>query len=430
MLCLTAIYVALLATKTTFAKGLRSDLANVEVLLDRCRSSVSSQRMALLTCGASGLQNPQGGTCNCFCPTCPPQEWPHRQEPPPCTTLAPFTTTPQATIAPPPTAPPASPLAPLKIPPPLGSVHLPKVQQPDEPNGLNTVIPTTTGLPTIPPGECSDDGIYRGSGEYSYTLVGEGLCVDKDHADIPFKKQRDLTMLNLECICKEACDSEPACLGYSVNHKDIGFGHACRVYGTSFPGLVDRWLDLGSLDDPSYSGRNIVKADGTKSHQCFRRTVAAKANSSIAATIKSSRSTASLLQGAIRPITTSDHLAWQSEQLQKCRQAEAEHINLLQKRGCRVRGLQRRGLKRQLAIPNECNCQCPACNWMQMPPPFCTPVGETTPAPAENPGLKASGVAATPPPGPPTPPPQMVEVPQPILPPIGAQYLPTLAPLD
>mmetsp|Transcript_58093 Transcript_58093/g.106879 ORF Transcript_58093/g.106879 Transcript_58093/m.106879 type:complete len:429 (+) Transcript_58093:159-1445(+) len=428
MLLLKALYVALLAANAILANGLPADLAGVEVLLDRCRASVSNQRMALLTCGASSLRNPQGGTCNCFCPTCPPQEWPHRQEPPPCTTMAPLTTMPQTTMGPPPTAPPASPLAPLKVPPPLDSAHLPTLEGPDGDKLLNTVIPTTTGLPTIPPGECSDDGIYRGSGEYDYTLVGEGLCVDKEDAEIPFKKQRELTMRNLECICKEACDSAPACLGYSINRKDIGFGHSCRVYGTSFPSLVDRWLDLGSLDDPTYSGRKIVKADGTKSQKCYKRTLAAKAK--LAAKAQSSRSTVSLLQGAIRPISTTDHLAWQFQQLARCREAEAEHMNLLQQRGCRARGLQRRGQKRQLAIPNECNCQCPACNWMQMPPPFCTPVGETTPAPAEETGLKPPGLAATPPPGPATPAPQMVEVPQPFLPPIGAQYLPTLAPLD
>merc|ERR1719162_1164906 len=200
-----------------------ANLACVEVLLDRCRASVASQREALLTCGTSSLQqNPQGGTCNCFCPTCPPQEWPHRAKLPPCTTPAPFTLPPTTTIAPPPHAVAPPPLKPLKIIPPLSDDYLPA--------SAKLLTETTTGMPTAPPGKCRDDGIYRfkdGAAQFSYKKVGKGMCVDKDDAKIPFKKQRELKELNMECSCKEACDSEPACLGFSLNRNDGDYGLAC-----------------------------------------------------------------------------------------------------------------------------------------------------------------------------------------------------------
>lgn len=312
--------------------------------------------------------------------------------------------------------------------PPFTEAHLPTL------GPLPTVAPTTTtttplpttstpaatvvvplsggapaGPPLGPPANCRNNGTYTPTSHY--TFVGTGVCLGHGGARIPFKKQRMLTRLNVECTCREACDQEPGCIGFSVRMLADQFGFSCRVYGASLSTLVDRWVDLGSLANPRYSGREVSAADGTNDNECFvkDRAVSSGAPSPAAPALIS-------LESGV--------LAWERWALQQCRQKEAKQLALLDQGGCRA-GL----LRRSRVVPAECICDCPICNWWQQPPPMCempdTGPG-VAPAPAEpHPGAGLPTEAprpATPPPVPPRPP-------RPALPPIGEQFLPTLAPV-
>jgi len=423
-------------------------LASVEASLERCRATSSQHRSTLSTCTARAPS-----PCVCMCPTCLPEEWPHRKEPPPCTTPMPPPAPPAAPTAPPPvTGPPPPPLPALKVLPPYTADHLPVLAPFPE-----TVTPTTTTLfpPPPPPGKCLYDGLYRGFG--TYEEMGKGLCVDDGGLAISFKKRRELTKDNFECLCKEACDSEPACLGYSTNGNDDGFGLACRVYGRPFPTLVDRWLDLGSYSSPRFKGMKITGSDGEKGMTCYRRTTGepnakngkakGKGKGHKADGTMMEPDGANLLQMpeaanfmpvppppvsfAVRQTSTSELLVWQREQLLRCRDQQASLLSLIQQRGCLslsflTRG--RQGRMSDLVMPNECSCHCPDCNFWQLPPPVCSEptMPPTAPPPAP---LPPGVIVVTGPPRAGTPPPMPVQVPLPPLPPIGDQFLPTLAPL-
>lgn len=400
-------------------------LASVEASLETCRDRVADHRAALTSCNTMV----QPVKCNCLCPTCLPQKWPHRKEPPLCTTPPP-PPMPEAakkptTPPPPPTAPPPPPLPPLKVLPPYTGDHLPTIGPFPE-----TAQTTTTTLfpPPPPPGKCIDDGIYRGLdgvswGSGTYEEVGTGLCTDKGGIMIAFKKRRELTKKNFECVCKEACDMTPGCIGYSTNgnfeHKKL----SCRVYGHEFPKLQDAWLDLGSLESPRYRGLMILEADGTKRNTCFRKICGAGSLCVSAPTLVQTNF-------IHRRISTHETLEWQREQLTRCRSNEAEITSLLRDRGClATKGLRQRGFLRQAEsiMPTNCNCNCPDCNYWQLPPPVCR---DPTPAPTEPPPAKlpAGVIVATPVPRPPTPPPIPVQMPIPEMPPFGNQFLPTLGP--
>lgn len=422
--------------------GLKSTvLASVESSLERCRATVTQHRTTLSSCDAARQPSP----CVCLCPTCLPEEWPHRKEPPPCTTPKPppVPVTPAPAPPAPATGPPAPMLPPLKVLPPYTQEHLPTVGP-----FPATVLPTTTTLfpPPPPPGECAFDGIYRGNGKYK--KLGKGLCVDQGGIAIPFKKRRELTEKNFECICKEACDKAPGCMGYSTNANDDGFGLACRVYGTEFPDLVDRWLDLNSVGNPRFQGKKIVGADGEKGMTCFKRMPedwdeAAEEEKSEdkkeekkeeeSFVQKSLPPPQEQVSFVVRETSTSELLLWQREQLARCRDQEASLVSLIKQRGCRssvFSGLRQRSRARtstgELVMPNECQCHCPDCNFWQLPPPVCQ---EPTPPPTAKPEELPPGVVVvTGPPQQPTPPPLPVQVPLPPMPPIGNQFLPTLAP--
>jgi len=429
---LPCLVVAVLVGRATGAAK-STVLASVEASLERCRTTVSQHRSTLSTCSTARQPSP----CVCMCPTCLPEEWPHRKEPPPCTTPKPPPAPPVAPPPPPPpTGPPPPPLPALKVLPPYGTQHLPTLGPFPE-----TMTPTTTTLfpPPPPPGQCLYDGLYRGFG--TYKEMGKGLCVDEGGLAISFKKRRELTETNFECICKEACDREPGCLGYSTNTNDDGFGLACRVYGKSFPTLVDRWLDLGSFASPRYKGAKITGADGEKGMTCFRRTTGEPQESGTGKKGKK----ANLLQMAhpipvpppmvsfaVRKTSTSELLVWQREQLLRCRDQSASLLSLIQQRGCREStflGLRRqgRGSTGDLVMPNECQCHCPDCNFWQLPPPVCHE--PTMPPTATMPPLPPGVIVVTGPPRAQTPPPMPVQIPLPPLPPIGDQFLPTLAPV-
>jgi len=208
--------------------------------------------------------------------------------------------------------------------------------------------------PKPPPGKCVDDGFYRGDG--TYDKIGDGLCVDEGKVAISFKKRRELSKKNFECICKEACDSEPGCMGYSTNANDDGQGLACRVYGKAFPTLVDRWLDLGSMKSPMYKGEKIVGADGEKGMVCFRRITKPAIFMQMDNFIPEAPPQISLIA---RQTSTAELLEWQREQLGRCREQQGAMLSLLQQRGCSKSAST--GLK-QLArgsatnlMPNESN---------------------------------------------------------------------------
>lgn len=423
MAVLLGLVTAILVPRAVVA-GKSTVLASVEASLERCRATVSQHRETLSTCTAARQPSP----CICLCPTCLPEEWPHRKEPPPCTTPEP----PPAPAKlppppPPPTAPPPPPLPALKVLPPYSEDHLPTLGPFPE-----TMTPTTTTLfpPPPPPGKCKDDGIYRGNGKYE--KMGEGLCVDEGSLAISFKKRRELTELNFECFCKEACDREPGCIGYSTNADDDGNGKACRVYGWEFPTLVDGWIDLGSMKSPRYKGKTIVEADGTVGMTCYKRIDAAAAEFVQIRKVEPMRPPPAEVSFVTRETSTSDLLVWQREQLSRCRDQEASMLALLKQKGCRTTGLT--GLRRQaressadLIMPNECECHCPDCNFWQMPPPICSEP-PTPPPPVTVRPLPPGVIVVTAAPRPPTPPPIPVMMPLPPLPPVGNQFLPTLGP--
>jgi len=389
----------------------------------------------LSTCTAARQPSP----CNCLCPTCLPEEWPHRKKPPLCTTPAPPPGPPKTEAPPPPpTAPPPPPLAPLKMLPPYTVDHLPTIGP-----FPATVLPTTTtGFFNPPAGKCIDDGFYRTTDrKYLYEKIGKGLCIDEGRAAISYKKRRELTSLNFECICKEACDSEPGCIGYSTNDKNDGNGLACRVYGgpgKEFPTLVDRWLDLGSMKSPMYKGEKIVAANGERGHTCYMRKPApgpgpapAPAAGDFMQMEQSMPVPPPQISFVERQTSTAELLEWQRKQLANCREQQGSLVSLLEQRGCKAAQssvLRRlgRGSARDLVMPNECECHCPDCNFWQLPPPLCH---EPTPPPtATVPPLPSGVIVITPPPRAPTPPPMPVQIPLPPLPPIGNQFLPTLGP--
>jgi len=415
--------------------GKATVLASVEASLDRCRTTVAQHRSTLSTCTAARQPRP----CVCLCPTCLPEEWPHRKQPPDCTTPAP-PPAPSKTEPPPPppTAPPPPPLPALKVLPPYYAEHLPTLGPFPE-----TATPTTTTLfpPPPPPGKCVEDGIYRGPG--AYRELGEGLCVDEGEVAIPFKKRRELTEKNFGCFCREACDKEPGCIGYSTNANDDGSGQACRVYGWSFPGLVDRWLDLGSMESPRYKGTKIVKGDGEKGNTCYQRTNE-KPKGQLADGTKIAKSLMQMdeednflpipppqVNFIARETSTADVLLWQREQLTRCRAQEASLLSLLKQKGCRASGLSMlrrtaRGASTDLTMPNECQCHCPDCNFWQLPPPICHE--PTMPPTPTVPPLPSGVMVVTGPPRAQTPPPMPIQMPLPALPPIGNMFLPTLGP--
>jgi len=294
------------------------------------------------------------------------------------------------------------------------------------------MTPTTTTLlpPLPPPGKCINDGIYRTNGMYDYEKIGDGYCVDEGDLDISFKKRRELTKLNSRCMCKEACDAEPTCIGYS------DFATGCRVYGKSFPTLVDRWTDLDSESSPRYAGKKIVKGDGTKGQTCYKRipakTALVQTHSFVDAMpvpppqLPEEVPEVSLV---VRETSTSETLVWQREQLSRCRDQQAHLLLLLQQKGCSASSssLKLKGRASANIMPNECECHCPDCNFWQLPPPVCE---EPTPAPTKPPPPPPSNIiVVTGPPGAQTPPPMPVMIPLPPLPPIGNQFLPTLGPL-
>jgi len=431
------------------AVGKSTVLASVEASLERCRSTVSEHRVTLSTCTAERQPSP----CVCLCPTCLPEEWPHRKEPPPCTTPKPPPAPPKPEPPPPPpTGPPPPPLPALKVLPPYGLEHAPTLGPFPE-----TMTPTTTTLypPPPPPGKCIHDGMYRANGwPGKYKEMGKGLCVDDGGLAISFKKRRELSKKNFECVCKEACDREPGCLGYSTNDNDDGFGLACRVYGKAFPTLVDRWLDLGSYASPRYKGEKITGSDGEKGMTCYRKggegSKADKKESDKEESDKGKADSFLQMQNAAsfipvppplvsliaRKTSTSELLVWQREQLARCRDQQASLSALIQQRGCRSstflgsRGFLGRastvGTWGDKVMPNECQCHCPDCNFWQLPPPICHE--PTMPPTPTMPPLPAGVVVVTGPPRQPTPPPLPVQIPLPPLPPIGDQFLPTLAP--
>lgn len=234
---------------------------------------------------------------------------------------------------------------------------------------------------------------------------------------ISFKKRRELTATNFECVCKEACDQAPGCIGYSTNDDDGDGTRACRVYGFDFPLLGDRWVDLGSATSPRYRGLTIRAADGTKGMTCYRKTCSGGAGC-----VQAPNPKVTFVQ---RQMSSSELLAWQREQLSRCRSHEASMVSLLEARGCRSR-FRQRGFMAQSLAPTSCECHCPDCNHNLMPPPACrqpAPVVTSTVAP-----LPDGVIVYTLPPRPPTPPPMPIQLPMPPLPPLGEQFLPTLSP--
>jgi hypothetical protein len=296
------------------------------------------------------------------------------------------------------------------------------------------MTPTTTTLfpPPPPPGKCIEDGFYRPGafdGKYIYQNMGTGLCVDDVKLAISFKKRRELTEKNFACVCKEACDREPDCLGYSTNENDDGMGLACRIYGKSaFPTLVDRWLDLGSMKSPMYKGEKIVEGDGEKGMTCYKRKNAGGDFLQMQAFVPVPPPQVSFIS---RQTSTAEILEWQREQLAGCRNEQGKLLSHLQETECpgfsRSSFLQRgRASASSRVMPNECQCHCPDCNFWQMPPPVC--LEPTAPPTATVPPLPPGVIVVTGPPRQPTPPPMPVQIPLPPLPPIGNQFLPTLGP--
>lgn len=249
-----------------------------------------------------------------------------------------------------------------------------------------------------------------------------GLCVDEGKLALSFKKRRELTKKNFECVCKEACDSEPGCLGYSTNANDDGNGLACRVYGKAFPGLVDRWLEMGSMSSPRYKGENIIGADGEKGMTCFKRTGSAFMQMEENSLHKWGGASPPQVSFLVRKFDTSEKLGWQRLQLARCREEQASVVSLLSQKGC----MSAKESSGDSIMPNECQCHCPACNFWQLPPPVCheptvPPTSTVAPLP---PGV----VVVTGPPRAQTPPPMSVQIPLPPLPPLGNEFLPTLGP--
>lgn len=115
-------------------------------------------------------------------------------------------------------------------------------------------------------------------------------------------------------------------------------------------------------------------------------------------------------------------LTWLRTRLVRCRLTEREHLALLRQHCQSRRGL----LRRQAPLPAaECSCFCPPCDQGLGPPPTCRPVNATSSASAVG-GPMTTTTTPLFPPAPFTeyrPPPEL-----PPLPPVGPEFLPTLAP--
>jgi len=145
----------------------------------------------------------------------------------------------------------------------------------------------------------------------------------------------------------------------------------------------------------------------------------------------------------------------QQDQLRQCRRSEREQAALLQQRGCLSRGAGRqvptlppaptrpprwwvwKGLQPRPGEgppTSECVCHCPSCDSMQPAVPTCrqdvppAPTVAPPPEPYDHAAAMAAAAAGQPPP--PEPPDiRDTYAPQPDLPPVGEEYLPTLAPV-
>lgn len=328
-----------------------------------------------------------------------------------------------------------------------------------------TAPPGTYAATPPPPGRCKDDGIYRGPGGF-YTPVGTGLCRGENGGQIPFKKQVELTELNVQCTCREACDSEPGCLGFSVGRGAVGDGVACRVYGAELPGLVNRWVDLGSMTDLAYTGRSIVSANADHGIECFKRLPSATGLSAALLDVMADLAppppiTPPPVLPASSPLAAEAALA-------RCRLAEEGHLATLWRSGCgggrgggsggeepgrgahggrwRLRRpgasegatllTQRRGAaavqERQrtnvAAVPSECRCECPPCDPGAPPQPPLEVSSQSGAAETATHAAEGFLVATPLPLQTHTPAPQIHALPHPQMPPYGEEFLPTLSP--
>lgn len=326
---------------------------------------------------------------------------------------------------------------------------------------------------TVIPAECRNNGEYTGEG--NYTKVGDGVCVGpyevvtrngvsrNASSRIPFKMAQGISEFHDDCMCRHLCDYLPDCIGYALRRLGEPYGTTCRLYGPELKVLGKAWEDQGSISDPTvakrYTGRRIVGSRGPDRNVCFRKAgpegaaaekLAAEARGSpgllqqlkeprtfdgrrregrpSGPVVGSSHGGSSFLQLREQEAATetklAHRLAWQQSQLGKCRIAEAEHLALLRARGCHARRLLR---GQNGVIPSECTCDCPICNWWQLPPPDCrlpeeqTEFGPEPPKPPED-------LPPTPPPPEPTPPAVPAEIPLPPLPAVGEEFLPTIDP--
>lgn len=268
------------------------------------------------------------------------------------------------------------------------------------------------------------------------------MCLGAGGSKIPFKKIRELEEFAVECTCQAACDQEADCIGFSLRRLGGPYGVSCRVYGMQLPGLKDGWDDLGSIGDPRYKGREIDAADGSEHNECYvleeRLLVVggSPASAPAPAAAASPAAASALLQlhqftHITHRMSAADEFAWQRDELKACQDAEAEHARILQERGCNEEKGHRHSVKLRGTtgiMPSECICECPICNWWQVPPPDCI-----MPPPPKEVEEEAAGPdpnPPTPPPPPPTPPAIPAEMPVAALPLDGDQYLPTLAPLQ
>lgn len=383
--------------------SITSDIADLEAALHACDEEVDGYRLELQTCATKA----KPVVCNCFCPTCLPEEV-DMSELPVCTTPEPPppASTPQQATPPP--APPLAPLPPLQ---PYTVKYLPKIMP------IATVTPTTTPIPS-----CRDDQLNSNSTalQFMYDPIGQGICLGMNGTKIPFKMKRELSDENIQCTCREACDNDPACVGYSFMKVPNDEGLSCRVYGIGLSTLSDEWFDMGSQSDlKTYDGKEIVATDSGGNRECFAKG-APTGDDSDSPAVPSVPATPAFLQLQLHHFAA-NKLAIRHQQLMQCRRSKAEHLALLEEQGCRTSAWRRQVgfLRLGRVIPSECVCNCPPCNFGQTPLPGCRPP-PTTPAPTTRP----------PPPGPTVPPAPTVKpfVP-PSLPPVGNEYLPTLAPL-
>lgn len=425
-----------------------------------CRESVTRKQKELAVCRGPTLTV----TCNCFCPTCLPEVWPHRRKPGKiCTTPPPTEAPTTIAAAAPMTPPPPPPLEPLEVLRPINAAYLPTVGP--LPPTVEPTTTTTTPVPPAPapapvpmaPGEareaahaaaklsCMEGGNYNDQPDHKgkFNFIGKGICkgagTTKTESRLVFRERRGLNIDNVECMCKEICNHIEDCVGLSIKtfpkHGD-GRTAWCRLYGPKLQSLMpladdSDWKDYGSMGNEKYEAHFVTVADGTPNNKCYAKELSDDEQALLLATPgPAPAAAASLLQDdaladRLDMDSMADRLVWQRQQLKRCKAAEEQHVALLDKEGC-GRSLRKRGPG---LIPSECSCDCPICNWWQLPPPACQmppPFVE----PVEEKVNDMSMFPDTPPPPKPTPPMTPPEIPVPPLPPIGEQYLPTLAPLD